>query len=176
MKLLAFAASNSRESINKQLVTYAASLVPGADVEIIDLNDFELPLFSVDREQELGQPELAKLFLSKIAAADGLLISFAEHNMSFTAAWKNLYDWCSRIETKVYQGKPTVMISTSPGGRGGANVLEAALKSAPFFGAEIKGSLAIPSFNENFDVDQGRLGNDELDKQLRDVVTELAQP
>ncbi len=174
MKLLAFATSNSRSSINKQLVTYAASLLPEAETEILDLNDFELPLFSVDREQELGQPELAKLFLSRISGADALLISFAEHNMSFTAAWKNLYDWCSRIETKVYQGKPTVMISTSPGGRGGSNVLEAALKSAPFFGAEIKGSLSIPSFNENFDVSQGRLSNTELDAQLQATVRALA--
>lgn len=173
MKLLAFATSNSRSSINKQLVTYAASLLPEAEIEILDLNDFELPLFSVDREQELGKPELAKLFLSRISHADALLISFAEHNMSFTAAWKNLYDWCSRIETKVYQGKPTVMISTSPGGRGGSNVLEAALKSAPFFGAEIKGSLSIPSFNENFDVSQGRLSNTELDAQLQATVRTL---
>ena len=127
----------------------------------------------MDRESELGQPELAKHFLQKIAEADGLLISFAEHNMSFTAAWKNLYDWCSRIEAKVYQGKATVMISTSPGGRGGANVLEAALKSAPFFGADIKGSLSIPSFNENFDAEQGKLTNEELDVQLRDVVSKL---
>lgn len=54
MKLLAFAASNSRQSINKQLVRHAASLVAAADVDILDLNDYELPLFSVDREKELG--------------------------------------------------------------------------------------------------------------------------
>jgi len=174
MKLLAFAASNSRQSINKQLVTYAASLLADAEVEILDINDYELPLFSVDREQELGQPELAKLFLSKIAEADALLISFAEHNSSFTAAWKNLYDWCSRIETKVYQGKPAVMLSTSPGGRGGASVLETAVKLAPFYGAEIKGSLSIPSFNGNFDVEQGKLSNEELDAQLRAAVAGLA--
>ncbi|MCG8414230.1 MAG: NAD(P)H-dependent oxidoreductase [Pseudomonadales bacterium] len=173
MKLLAFATSNSRSSINKQLVTYAASLLEGVDVEILDLNDYELPLFSVDRERELGQPELAKQFLQKIADADALLISFAEHNMSFTAAWKNLYDWCSRIETKVYQGKPTVLLSTSPGGRGGANALEAALKSAPRFGADIRGSLSLPSFNDNFDTEAGVVSNPELDTQLKEVVASL---
>lgn len=56
MKVLAFAASNSRQSINKQLVTHAANLIPDTDVEILDLNDFELPLFSVDAEAELGKP------------------------------------------------------------------------------------------------------------------------
>lgn len=54
MNVIAFAASSSKKSINKQLVTYAASLLETARVEVLDLNDFELPLFSVDKEQELG--------------------------------------------------------------------------------------------------------------------------
>lgn len=58
MKLLAFAASNSRKSINKLLVTYASSMVEDAEVEVLDLNDYELPLFSEDREAQIGQPEL----------------------------------------------------------------------------------------------------------------------
>ena len=69
MKVVAFAASNSRNSINKLLVTYAVSLLDSWETEILELNDFELPLFSVDREAELGQPELAKLFLKKLADA-----------------------------------------------------------------------------------------------------------
>lgn len=171
MKLLAFAASNSRQSINKQLVRHAASLVAAADVDILDLNDYELPLFSVDREKELGQPELARVFLNKIA--DALLISFAEHNGAITAAWKNLYDWCSRIEVNVYQGKPVVMLSTSPGRRGGAGALEIALKTAPYFGAAIRGSLSIPSFNDNFDRDSGQLTNAELKAKLVKVLGTL---
>ena len=173
MKLLAFAASSSSASINKQLVAYAASLLPQFDLELLDINDFELPLFSEDREKELGQPELAKQFLTKMGAADALLISFAEHNMSYTAAWKNLYDWCSRIDAKVYQGKPLVLLSTSPGGRGGANVLEAALNSAPRFGADVKGSLSIPSFYENFDSERGELTNAELQAKLVATVNTL---
>jgi Predicted flavoprotein len=89
MKIIAFGASSSRESINKQLATYAVSLLEGADVEVLDLNDYELPLFSVDKEKELGQPQLAKDFLGKIAGADALVISFAEHNGSYSAAFKN---------------------------------------------------------------------------------------
>ncbi len=53
---------NSSKSINKQLVTYAASLARGADTKILDLNDYELPLFSEDKEKEIGQAELAKEF------------------------------------------------------------------------------------------------------------------
>ncbi len=173
MKLIAFAASNSRSSINKQLVSYAASMLPDADVEILDLNDYEMPLFGVDREKELGHPQQAHDFLARIAGADALLISFAEHNGSYTAAWKNLYDWCSRVEVNVYQQKPVVMLSTSPGGRGGANVMEAVLKSAPRFGADIKASLSIPSFYDNFDAEKGELTNEELQAKLREAIRSL---
>jgi chromate reductase len=173
MKLLAFAATSSKKSINLQLVKHAASLLPVAQVEVLDLNDYELPLFSVDKEEQLGQPALALAFLEKIAASDALLISFAEHNGSYSAAYKNLFDWCSRINSKVFQGKPVVLLSTSPGARGGASVLAAATNSAPFFGGQVKASLAIPSFYENFDVALGSLKNPELEQQLLQALSSL---
>ena len=67
MKVIAFAATSSKNSINKKLVSFATSLLEGHEVEILDLNDFELPLFSVDREAELGKPSLAQAFVDKIA-------------------------------------------------------------------------------------------------------------
>lgn len=173
MKLLAFAASNSRKSINKQLVSYAASLVDGAEIEVLDLNDYELPLFSEDREAELGHPELAKIFMSKLADSDALMISFAEHNGSYSAAYKNLFDWSSRMGKKVFQDKPMVLLATSPGARGGASVLAAATSSAPFFAGHVKASLAIPNFYENFDVERGTLRNEELKAQLIEAVSRL---
>jgi chromate reductase, NAD(P)H dehydrogenase (quinone) len=175
MKLLAFAASNSSKSINKQLVTYAARLVDGAEIEVLDLNDYELPLFSVDREAELGHPELAKAFLAKVAASDAVMISFAEHNGSYSAAYKNLFDWSSRVEKNVFQDKPMVMLSTSPGPRGGASVLAAATHSAPFFGGRVTASLAIPSFYENFDVERGTLRNEALKTKLIEAVSSLRE-
>jgi chromate reductase len=173
MKLLAFAASNSRQSINKKLATYAAGLLDGADVEVLDLNDYETPLFSVDREAESGHPELAKAFLQKIAASDAVIVSFAEHNGSYSAAYKNLFDWCSRIQPKVFQDKPMVFLATSPGARGGATVLAAATGSAPFFAGHVKASLAIPGFYDNFDLEQGVLKNEELNQQLTRAVAKL---
>jgi len=74
-----------------------------------------MPLYSEDREKKLGQPDAAKRFFNKIGTADALLISYTEHNGSFTAAYKNLFDWTSRIDPKVYQGKSMVLLSTSPG-------------------------------------------------------------
>ena len=129
MKIIAFAGSPSKHSINKKLATYAANLFDNADVEILDLNDFQMPLFSVDIEKEIGQHPLAKAFLDKIALADILVVSLAENNGNYSVAFKNVFDWCSRINAKVFQDKPMLLMATSPGGRGGASVLEIAKTS-----------------------------------------------
>lgn len=173
MKVIAFAASNSKKSINKQLVTYAAGLLENAEVEILDLNDYELPIFSVDKEAELGQPDLAKEFVNKIGASDALIISFAEHNGSYSVAYKNIFDWCSRIEKKVFQNKPMVLLSTAPGPGGAASVLAAATNSAAYFHGEVKASLSIPAFHENFDVESASMKNSEINTQLLNAVHSL---
>lgn len=173
MKILAFAASNSKQSINKELACYAAKLVNDASVEVLDLNNYELPLFSVDKEAELGQPELAKEFLEKIAESDALIISFAEHNGTYSAAYKNLFDWCSRINKKVYQQKDMILLATSPGPGGAARVLDIAKTSAPHFDGVVKGSLSMPNFYGNFDAELGRMKNTEINEQLIKIVQTL---
>lgn len=173
MKIIAFAATNHKKSLNKQLIEYAATLLTKAQVEILDLNDYELPLYGQDKEDEIGHPALAKAFLTKIEKCDGIMISFAEHNGSYTVAFKNIFDWCSRIEPKVYQNKPMVLLATSPGSMGASSVLATAVQSAPYFDGIVKASLSIPNFFENFDSDKQRLKHEELDQQLRDTVSHL---
>ena len=97
-KIVAFGASSSKKSINKQFASYAASLISDADSIIIDLNDFEMPIYSIDYENDKGIPEKAFKFKEIIKSADGIIISFAEHNSVYTAAFKNIFDWISRIE------------------------------------------------------------------------------
>ena len=155
------------------MVAYASGLLTDAKVELLDLNDFELPLFSVDREADLGHPELAQRFFQLIGECDGLIVSFAEHNGCYSAAYKNLYDWVSRINPKVYQDKPMIVLATSPGGRGGRSVLDLVLQQIPRFGGRIKGSLSVPSFQDNFDVEVGKLVNAELDTELKTIVNNL---
>ncbi|ELR66553.1 hypothetical protein C942_04251 [Photobacterium marinum] len=173
MKIIAFAASTHKQSINKQLVRYASKLLDKVEVEILDLNDYELPLYSQDKEGEIGHPQLAKDFLSKIGDSDGVLISFAEHNGSYSVGYKNLFDWCSRIEPKVFQNKPMVLLSTSPGSLGGASVLAAAIQSMPFFDGIVKASLSVPSFYDNFDAEKQILTHEELNEQFKDAVSHL---
>lgn len=175
MKILAYAGSNSSTSINKQLTKYAASLFGNADVELLDLNDYEMPLFSVDREKEIGQHRLAAAFLDKIAGADLIVLSLAENNGNYSAAFKNHFDWMSRIRKDVFQDKPMLLMATSPGGRGGKSVLEIAQNNLPRYGGNIKASFSLPSFNDNFDKENGRISNLELDAELKRIVSEVGK-
>ena len=170
MKILAFAASNSKKSINKKLVTYAANLAKDSQIEILDLNEYELPLFSEEREVELGQPELAQNFLNKIQETDVIIISFAEHNGSYSVAYKNLFDWCSRINKKLFQNKSLILLATSPGARGAKTVLEIATNTAPFFGGHVKASISVPNFYENFDIKNNTIINPEIREQLTSAI------
>ncbi|MBS7231142.1 NAD(P)H-dependent oxidoreductase [Flavobacterium psychroterrae] len=170
MKIIAFGGSNSKHSINKHFATYAASLFENADVEVLDLNDFAMPLFSVDLEKEIGQHELAKAFLAKIQSADILVVSLAENNANYSAAFKNLFDWSSRIIKDVFQLKPMLLLATSPGARGGASVLEIANNALPRYGAQIKATFSLPTFGANFNLEENKISNKELDKELKDII------
>lgn len=178
MNILTIGASNHRQSINRALAIHAAEVFktnhqPTAEIEVVDLNDYELPIYSLDREQVGGVPDLAKQLFAKIGATDALIISYAEYNGTYTSAWKNIFDWMSRIDSKVFQNKPMLVLATSPGGRGASSVLAQAVQSAPHFAAEVKASLSVPSFGQNFDLDKGSLSNPELKQQLDTALDQL---
>ena len=148
--IITIGGSSSKNSINKQFAEYAASLVDGIKEINIDLNDYEMPIFSIDRENENGFPEKAKQLSDLFDTADGFIISLAEHNGAYSAAFKNVFDWLSRINGKVWRNKPMILLSTSPGARGGQSVLQIALNRFPFGGANIIDSMSLPSFFDNF--------------------------
>lgn len=173
MKIIAFAGSNSSESINKKLATYASSLFENAEVEVLDLNEYEAPLFSVDIESEIGQAEEAQLFLQKLKSATILVVSLAENNGNYSTAFKNIMDWCSRIEKEIFQNKPMLLMATSPGARGGKSVLEIAENNLPRYGADIKAVFSLPSFNENFDIESNKISNEGLELELKQSVEKL---
>ena len=170
--LIAFGASNSSTSINKQLATYAASLVPNTTVEVLDLNDFEVPVYGVDLEQASGFPIKAQQFFDKLKSADGIIISLAEHNGAYTAAFKNLLDWMSRIEVKVFQDKPMLLMSTSPGARAGQSVFDIAKDRFPRHNANIVATYNFPSFNDNFK--DGSIINTDLNDVLMHEITKFS--
>jgi len=149
-KIIAFAGSNSKESINKELATFAANRINNVDVIVLDLNDFELPLYGIDFEIAHGIPDNAQKFLDEIKSSDGIVLSLAEHNGAYATVFKNIFDWMSRIDGKLWNDKPMLLMATSPGGRGGATVLEIAKGRFPYMGGNIVADFSLPFFGKNF--------------------------
>ncbi|KAA3600983.1 MAG: NADPH-dependent oxidoreductase [Calditrichaeota bacterium] len=154
-KILAFGASSSQNSINKRLANFTANQIDDVEVLLLDLNDFEMPIYSIDKENENGIHELAQKFKQHILEADGIVISFAEHNGAYSAAFKNIYDWVSRIDANVWGNKPMFLLATSPGGRGGKGVLELAISRFSFGNKATIASFSLPSFYQNFSDESG---------------------
>ncbi|TYB73088.1 NAD(P)H-dependent oxidoreductase [Bizionia saleffrena] len=167
-KIIAFAGSTSQQSINKQLVEYTCSLIEKETTEVLDLNDYKMPLFGVDKEVKEWFPENAKRLLEKIKTADGLVISLAEHNGAYSAAFKNAFDWMSRIESKTFFNKPMLLMATSPGSRGGSSVLAMAKERFPLHNATITETFSLPFFNDNFSED--KIINEALNTELKKAV------
>ncbi len=171
-KIIAFAGSNSKKSINKDLVTYASSLLDNVEVEVLDLNNFPLPIYGIDEETVNGIPNKASEFLKKIQSADGIILSLAEHNGNFASVFKNIYDWSSRIEKEVWNNAPMLLMATSPGTRGGASVLAIAKSGFPYLGGNIVADFSLPSFYDNFK--EGEIVNEDLLKSFKEQVVKLS--
>lgn len=166
-KITVFAASSSAKSINKQFAHWVAKLVEKAEINLLDLNDYEMPIYSIDKEKANGIPPQAHHFRAQLNTADAFIISFAEHNGAFTAAYKNIYDWVSRIEMDVWKNKPMFLLSTSPGSRGASGVLNAALTHIRFSNKNQISHFSLPKFNTHFSKENGI-----VDMGLRKSFTE----
>ena len=171
--IIAIGGSNSSNSINRTLAYYAAQQVKGAQASIVDLNEFELPLYGVDLEEASGIPENATALSEVIEASDGIVLSIAEHNGSFSAAFKNAVDWLSRIDAKLWRNKPMLLLATSPGGRGGSSVLGTAKQLYPHQGANVIADFSLPSFYENFSEDG--IKDEALSQELNQKIEQFQQ-
>ena len=171
MKITAFGASYSRTSINRQWAEYVSVQIPGDNsLRVLDLNDYDLPVYTVERQNEIGIPASVGQFVDELNAADLLVVSFAEYNGTYTAGFKNLFDWASRHQLKMFENKPMILLAAAPGPRGGATVLQTAVERFPRHGARVIGSMALPRFKETFNPEQG-LVDPELRKELDALIT-----
>lgn len=126
-RILAFGGSLRRDSFNQKLAAVAAAGAreAGAEVTLIALRDFPLPVFDQDLEDAEGMPAAAKALKQLFREHDGLLIAAPEYNSSLTAALKNALDWVSRAETDdepplaAFTGKTAALCAASPGALGG---------------------------------------------------------
>ncbi|MCZ6798275.1 MAG: NAD(P)H-dependent oxidoreductase, partial [Gammaproteobacteria bacterium] len=126
-KILAFAGSARKDSLNKKLlkIVAAGAEAAGAHLTLVDLAEFEMPLFNQDLETEAGMPDRAGEFKRLMIEHDGFLIASPEYNSAFSPLLKNTLDWASRAESEdepplvAFRGKTAAILATSPGGLGG---------------------------------------------------------
>ncbi|SCK06515.1 NADPH-dependent FMN reductase [Vogesella sp. LIG4] len=125
-RILAFAGSARKDSWNKKLVAIAAegARVAGAEVTLLDLRDFPMPLYDGDEESAQGMPAHAQALRELMLSHQGLLIASPEYNGSIAPLLKNVIDWVSRplagqSGPSPYSGKVATLMSASPGGFGG---------------------------------------------------------
>ena len=172
-KILAFSASPSRRSLNDKIVRVAVkgAADAGADVTHVSLADYDMPIFSVDLEDEIGMHENARAFKALMMEHHGFLISSPEYNGSVTGAFKNLIDWVSRTGdgnpgSAAFRGKYGAILSGSPGGFGAVRSLDHARYILARLGVQI-----IP---ENYPIDRADKKFDDdgapIDEKFRDAV------
>ena len=171
-KILTISASNSKSSINRTLLVLASNKIEGHDVSMLDIRDYPMPFFSLDREEDEGHPETAKKVRALFAEYDAFIIASPEHNGGIPAEFKNLIDWVSRlgdIQNPMFAPKkPVLLLSASPGPRGGATNIETLTQLMPFWGADVRGSYSLGSFYDYFN--DGKL-HAEKEQELVNSIT-----
>lgn len=125
MKIVSFAGSLRKESLNKQLAQAATRMLEqhSIDVEYIDIKEYDMPVYDGDLEEKSGMPEGARQLNQKIATADALVISTPEYNGSIPGMLKNVLDWISRTQPMPISGKHLLLLSVTPSGMGGVRGL-----------------------------------------------------
>ncbi|XXF75023.1 NAD(P)H-dependent oxidoreductase [Myxococcaceae bacterium GXIMD 01537] len=121
MRVLAFAASLKKGSLNHRLISLAAEIAraEGAEVDFPQFEDFDMPLYDGDLDVSQGLPEGALLLKQKVEAADALILSVPEYNYSIPGTFKNAIDWVSRARPMPWRGRSVYLMSASPSPMGG---------------------------------------------------------
>ena len=144
------------------------------EVEVIRLRELEIPMYSIVIEKE-GIPQDVKFLYEKIQSFPALIISVNEYNANVSGFFKNILDWLSRVDRHFLEQKKLLIMSTSPGKRGGASALEYCRNQFPRFGAEILESFSLPQFYENFDSEKGAIVNEIFERGVSDVLSSFSQ-
>lgn len=174
-RILAFAGSARRDSLNRKFLAVAvqAAREAGGEVALLDLNDYVLPLYHGDLEDASGMPENATKLVKLIAEHDALLIASPEYNSMITPLLKNTIDWCTRADDDPFPGKVAAVISASPGGFGGVRSLVLAQQLLLKLGCHIiPGQTALPQAGKAFDAD-GRLTDARALKSVQTLMASL---
>lgn len=172
-KVLLLVASNSENSINRELAQQAAKMLATESV-VMDMLPFDnLPLYSA-RRQAVGFPEPVQQLVAQLSDYAGFVIVSPEHNGSMPAVFKNLIDWLSRLQVQFLSQKPVMLLSTSPGANGGRTNLEQLAKLVPWWGGQVTGTYSMGSFYDKMNREEQRL-DAQTEAELRQLVERFQQ-
>jgi NAD(P)H-dependent FMN reductase len=183
IKILAFAGSLREHSYNKRVLNIAVEGArrAGAEVTVIDLRDYPMPIFDHD-DYAKGFNENAARFQEVLSEHDGLLIASPEYNGSIPGGMKNAIDWASRPSPKheksveVFKGKTAAIMSTSPGSFGGIRCL-AHLRGilSIMFVNVLPVEIAVTFVNDKFEGDSAEMTDERMKKILEDLGASLVK-
>jgi chromate reductase, NAD(P)H dehydrogenase (quinone) len=147
-KILVFAGSIRSGSYNARLAALAAKELTQAeaDVTLISLADYPMPLYDGNLEAASGPPENAFKLKRLMGLQHGVFIASPEYNASITPLLKNTLDWVSRVREgkerplAAYKGRAFGLGAASNGTYGGMRSLMA-LRQVLELGC---GALVIP--------------------------------
>ena len=126
MKILTFAGSLRKDSLNKKLCGVVSEIVKKnnlAEIEFVDLQPLNIPVYDGDIEASTGVPAGVQELSKKIMEANALIICTPEYNGSIPGILKNTIDWLSRLKPVSLTGKPALLLAASPGALGGVRSL-----------------------------------------------------
>lgn len=130
VKIIAFSGSSRSGSYNQTLVTAVAKNInSSAEIKVINLKDYSMPLYSQDAEEHERFGKAALELKALFAESDGFMIASPEYNSSFTPLLKNMIDWVSRpldendAACSAFRDKTALLLSASPGALGGMRSL-----------------------------------------------------
>lgn len=180
-KILAFAGSTRKESWNRKVLAVAAAGArdAGADVTLVNLADYPMPIYNADLHTEDGVPaamlELRKLMMS----ANGLLIASPEYNTSITPLLKNTIDWLSQevngeSGNAPFEGKIGGLMGASNGAFGTIRALPHVSYIFSNLGVFMLPVVAVPGVAKSFD-EAGNMTNERTKKMLSGLGARLAQ-
>ncbi|MEP7225924.1 MAG: NAD(P)H-dependent oxidoreductase [Gemmatimonadales bacterium] len=168
MKLLAFAASLRRDSLNRKLIRVAADLArdSGIEMDLADFHEFDMPLYDADLQVSSGFPSGAQEMARRIGSADGLMIASPEYNYSMPGTLKNAIDWVSRMKPMPLAGKHGVLLAASTSLVGGIRGLWALRIPLEGLGVTLyPGMFALAQGQQAFD-EHGKLKDHEVQERL----------
>ncbi len=142
--------------------------MPALALDIIQIGD--LPFYNPDLDDS-NVPAPWTRFRNDIAGADAVLFVTPEYNRSYPAVLKNALDVGSRPYGKsVFNGKPTAIVSQSPGLIGGFGANHHLRQPLVFLNMPIlQSEVYISKINELFDT-TGKLNNEGTKEFLTSFV------